>query len=58
MNALNVVQSDDGRVFQFPTPDEAKQFEVDVKAAGGETLRLEPRPRHGPCMTWSCTWQR
>ncbi len=37
-----VVQSDDGKVFQFPTPQNAEQFETSVKEAGGETLRLVP----------------
>jgi hypothetical protein len=37
-----VVQSGDGKVFQFPTTQEARQFEVSVREAGGETLRLVP----------------
>jgi hypothetical protein len=37
-----VVQSDDGKVFQFPTAQNAEQFETSVKEAGGETLRLVP----------------
>src|ERR1039457_5569201 len=35
-----IVQSGDGKVFQFPTNGEAQQFEVSVREAGGETLRL------------------
>lgn len=35
-----IVQSGDGKVFQFPTNGEAQQFEVSVNEAGGETLRL------------------
>ncbi len=37
-----VVQSDDGKVFQFPTAQIAEQFETSVKEAGGDTLRLAP----------------
>ena len=37
-----VVQSDDGNVFQCPTPPGAEQFETSVKQAGAETLRLLP----------------
>jgi Siphovirus Gp157 len=37
-----VVQSDDGKVFQFPAESNARQFETSVKQAGGETLRLVP----------------
>lgn len=37
-----VVQSGDGKVFQFPTIEQAQQFEADVQQAGGETLRLVP----------------
>jgi hypothetical protein len=37
-----IVQSGDGKVFQFPTNGEAQQFEVSVREAGGETLRLVP----------------
>jgi hypothetical protein len=37
-----VVQSDDGKVFQFPTGQNAQQFETSVKEAGGGTLRLVP----------------
>jgi len=37
-----VVQSDDGKVFQFPAETNAQQFETSVKQAGGDTLRLVP----------------
>ena len=37
-----VVQSGDRKVFQFPTPQEAQQFEASVQEAGGETVRLTP----------------
>jgi hypothetical protein len=37
-----VVQSNDGRVFQFPTPTDAAKFEASVKDGGGKTLRLAP----------------
>jgi hypothetical protein len=37
-----VVQSDDGKVFQFPAESNAQQFEASVKQAGGDTLRLVP----------------
>jgi hypothetical protein len=37
-----VVQSDDGKVFQFPAELNAQQFEASMKQAGGETLRLVP----------------
>jgi hypothetical protein len=37
-----VVQSDDGKVFQFPAESNAQQFEAGMKKAGGETLRLVP----------------
>jgi hypothetical protein len=37
-----VVQSDDGKVFQFPAESNAQQFETSVQQAGGETLRLVP----------------
>jgi Siphovirus Gp157 len=42
LTAPVVVQSDDGKVFQFPTPQNAEQFETSVQEAGGETLRLVP----------------
>jgi hypothetical protein len=41
-NSPIVVQSADGKVFQFPTPQNAEQFEASVKEAGGKTLRLVP----------------
>jgi hypothetical protein len=37
-----VVQAGDGKVFQFPSNQEARQFELSAKEAGGETLRLVP----------------
>jgi hypothetical protein len=37
-----VIQAGDGKVFQFPTNQEARQFEQSAKEAGGETLRLAP----------------
>src|SRR5664279_717182 len=37
-----VVQAGDGRVFQFPGSQEARQFEEAAREAGGETLRLVP----------------
>ena len=40
--SLPVIQSGDGKVFQFPNEPEARQFEVAAKEAGGETLRLGP----------------
>jgi hypothetical protein len=42
LTAPVVVQSDDGKVFQFPADSNAQQFETSVKQAGGETLRLVP----------------
>jgi Siphovirus Gp157 len=42
LTAPVVVQSDDGKVFQFPAESNAQQFETSVKQAGGETLRLVP----------------
>jgi hypothetical protein len=39
-----VIQSGDGKVFQFPTSEGAQQFETSVKAAGGVTHRLAPEP--------------
>src|SRR5260370_10586926 len=41
-NSPIVVQSDDGKAFQFPTAQNAERFETSVKEAGGETLRLVP----------------
>src|SRR5260370_37073188 len=41
-NSPIVVQSDDGKAFQFPTAQNAERFETSVKEAGGETLRLGP----------------
>ncbi len=35
-----VIQAGDGKVFQFPSNQEARQFELSAKEAGGETLRL------------------
>lgn len=43
VNETAVVQSSDGKVFQFPGADLAGQFERSVKEAGGETRRLVPR---------------
>src|ERR1035441_10061379 len=37
-----VVQSGDGKLFQFPGNQEARDFEASAKEAGGETLRLVP----------------
>jgi hypothetical protein len=37
-----VVQSGDGKVFQFPGEAEARQFEASAQEVGGETLRLVP----------------
>lgn len=37
-----VVLSDDGKVYQFPGPAGAQEFEQSVAAAGGQTVRLEP----------------
>lgn len=37
-----VVQSSDGKVYQFPTPEGAQEFEASVAEAGGRTVRLEP----------------
>jgi hypothetical protein len=37
-----VIQAGDGKVFQFPTNHEARQFEASAKEAGGETFRLVP----------------
>ncbi len=37
-----VVQSGDGKVYQFPGEPDAKMFEASAQAAGGETLRLVP----------------
>ena len=37
-----LVQSGDGKVYQFPTPADAQEFEAAAKEAGGETRRLEP----------------
>ena len=37
-----VVQSDDGEVSQFLTPQGAQQFDASVEQAGGDTLRLVP----------------
>ena len=43
MSALPVVvQSADGKVFQFPGEPQARQFEKTAKEAGGGTLRLVP----------------
>src|ERR1035437_6236756 len=42
LTAPVVVQSDDGKVFQFPAESNAQQFETSVQQAGGETLRLVP----------------
>jgi Siphovirus Gp157 len=42
LTAPVVVQSDDGKVYQFPAESNAQQFETSVKQAGGETLRLVP----------------
>ena len=42
LTAPVVVQSDDGKVFQFPAESNAQQFETSVKQAGGDTLRLVP----------------
>lgn len=39
---LAVVQSDDGKVYQFPTADGAEKFETSVAEAGGATQRLQP----------------
>lgn len=40
-----VVQSSEGKVFSFPTPDGAQQFDASVRAAGGETIHLVPAER-------------
>jgi hypothetical protein len=37
-----VIQSGDGKVFQFPGDAEARRFETAAQTAGGETLRLVP----------------
>jgi hypothetical protein len=42
LSSIAVVQSDDGKVYQFPDVAGAEQFETSVAAAGGQTLRLEP----------------
>src|SRR5260370_6984589 len=41
-NSPIVVQSDDGKAFQFPTAQNAERCETSVKEAGGEPLRLVP----------------
>jgi len=40
-----VVLTGDGRVFQFPSEPQARQFEMEATAAGGEVVRLEPTAR-------------
>ncbi len=47
------VQAGDGKVYQFPTPDLAKQFEKEAQEAGGETQRLEPA-LPGPARSLYC----
>jgi Siphovirus Gp157 len=42
LTAPVVVQFDDGKVFQFPADENARQFETSVQQAGGDTLRLVP----------------
>jgi len=39
---LPVVVASEGKVFQFPTPENASSFELEARQAGSETMRLEP----------------
>lgn len=47
---LAVVRSDDGKVYQFPDPAGAVEFETSVRDAGGHTVRLEPVPPPLPAL--------
>jgi hypothetical protein len=49
-DAPAVVQSNDGKVYQFPTAAGAQEFEASVKDAGGLTVRLEPVPPPLPAL--------
>ena len=42
INPPTVVLAGDGQSYQFPTPEQAQQFEASMKQSGGETLRLVP----------------
>jgi hypothetical protein len=46
----SVVLSDDRKVYQFPTPEGAQEFEASVREVGGQTVRLEPVPPPVPAL--------